>query len=99
MKFTDADLVAMLEATGEIVTLGAASTRGVVRAADLEQLGQQDLPVQVISDALSVTVKKGSLSGLTEGSTVSIRGNTYTVDSVRDVYAGEMTRFIGFKAP
>jgi hypothetical protein len=94
MQWSSADLIAMLAATGEVVTFGALSTNGVVRAADLEQFGQEDLPVSVISEALSVTIKRGSLSGLTEGSIVVIRSASFVVDRMLSAYSGDMTRFL-----
>jgi hypothetical protein len=100
MQWASADLVAMLEATGEVVTLGAASTRGVVRAADMEQFSEVDpasglpVPIRVQVDALSVTIRTGSLAGLLNGATVSIRSVNYTVDRVQNVYSGDMTRFL-----
>jgi hypothetical protein len=100
MQWPSADLVAMLEATGEIVTLGVASTRGVVRAADLEQFAENDpvtgvpVPLRIQVDALSVTIRTGSLANLAHGSTVSIRGVSYTVDRIQNVYSGDMTRFL-----
>jgi hypothetical protein len=96
VDFTDADLAGLLDATGDLVTLGATTVSCVIHAADVQQLQVEGAPMAVISKALSVTVKTGALVGLATGATVLIKGATYKVDAVARFANGQLTRFLAF---
>ena len=96
MNFSDADLYALLAATGDTCTLGSVTVACVVHAADLEQLQISGQPVSVISKALSVTVKTGALALLKPGATVVIKTVSYTVNQPLRTHNGQLTRFLAF---
>jgi hypothetical protein len=99
MPFTDADLDAMLEATGELVTLGATSVYGVIRAVDPQQFRDSERAVAITTKALSVAVRTGALLGLASGVTVVIRGTQHVVDQILSITDGGLTLFLAWPSP
>lgn len=102
MPFTDADLDGMLGAVGEIVTLGATSVYGVIRAVDPTQFQQSPsagLTTAMVVRALLVTVRDGALPTLNGGSLVILRGDHYIVDQVVRTADGRLVNFVVYPTP
>jgi hypothetical protein len=95
-----ADLAFALAQSGVVITLGGASTTGLVRAADEEVLAASGSPVSLIGKATLVIIARGSLSGLASDAQIVVTegplAGTYQVDRVLTSADGEVTRFIAF---
>jgi hypothetical protein len=89
-----ADLAYVLADCGVVVTLGAASTYGTVRAADGEVLRADGSPASLRPRAILVTIQAGTLAGLHEGSQISVAGSVCVVDSLQSVGDGESIRLL-----
>jgi hypothetical protein len=93
-----ADLAYMLADSGVIITLGGASTSGLVRAADEEILQSSGSPVGLIGKAILVIIAMDSLPGLAGNAEIVVTAGalagTYRVDRILTTADGEVTRFL-----
>lgn len=95
---TDADALLGTLGGGDTATLGGSAVPCIVAGADLAQLGEPGTPVEVLSKALLVTVRTGALAGLAAGATVTLRGESYTVDRVVRARNEALTHFTAYPA-
>ena len=93
-----ADLAVAHERLGVTVTLGAASTHGVVRSADEETLQQAGSPVALLGRAVLVIIAAGTLAGLRSGASVTVNSVTHQVDRVLRSDGLATTRFLAYPA-
>ena len=93
MAFGDDDIMALLSDMGEPVTLGVNSTKALIDTPDevlLQSLGQSG----VIGKSILLTLKTGSLPGLTVGAVVTVRSITYKVRQPLAADDGALTKVL-----
>jgi DNA-binding beta-propeller fold protein YncE len=93
-----ADLAYVLADCGVVVTLGAASTYGTVRAADGEVLNSDGSPAALVGRAVIVLVARDSLPGLASNAEIVIAdgslAGSYRVDRILGGADGAFVRFL-----
>lgn len=101
---TDTDLDNMLWTAGggDTATIGTDVVPCMIGAEDTEELQDKATrkawgnPVSMDTHATIVTVRTGTLSGLTPGATVTLRGVDYTVDRIQRMRIGDLTHFLAY---
>jgi len=91
--FGDSDILAMLEIEGQDVSVGAETTKGILRRFTEEVLaGMFDTPI--LGTGVVTTIKTGSLSGLAIGVSLSTDGIAYLVREFRQIGDGALTEVL-----
>lgn len=94
-RLGETDLAGVLDDLSDVggaatATIGANSTKGVLRVVDVDAFEGGDVPESGTNRF--VTIRTGSLAGLAVGATMTVDGTPYVVVDIRQIGNGTLTR-------